>query len=153
LPVTVLVELRRVLKPGGILATRDAADQHFYPQSSDLDRLWVKNFGRVIYKDALEYEGPGKSMPALYRRAGFDVDNGKVVVGAGSKVVIGPESRKRYAWRTTGQLKKGDPFHQNWLDAGISEAEIAETVLAAQKWAETEDAWYVGVMCDMLGWK
>ncbi|ODM22633.1 hypothetical protein SI65_00222 [Aspergillus cristatus] len=34
-----LAEIRRILKPGGILPTRDAADQHFYPRSVDLERL------------------------------------------------------------------------------------------------------------------
>ncbi|BCR82812.1 uncharacterized protein ACHE_10214S [Aspergillus chevalieri] len=34
-----LAEIRRILKPGGILPTRDAADQQFYPRSVDPERL------------------------------------------------------------------------------------------------------------------
>jgi ubiquinone/menaquinone biosynthesis C-methylase UbiE len=43
LPLRTLAELLRVLKPGGILATRDGVGQHFYPRSLDLDLPWVRN--------------------------------------------------------------------------------------------------------------
>ncbi|KAI1081108.1 S-adenosyl-L-methionine-dependent methyltransferase [Whalleya microplaca] len=70
LPLRALTEIRRVLKPGGILATRDAAHQHFYPRSLDLDRLWVRNLGRVVSKGT-GGDPTGTIMPALSRRAGF----------------------------------------------------------------------------------
>lgn len=38
-PLQALAEIRRLLKAGGILATRDGAEQHFYPQSLEIDRL------------------------------------------------------------------------------------------------------------------
>jgi len=92
-------------------------------------------------------------MPALLRSAGFDADGGKVRIGAGSKVSSGPETRKWLAWRATGQLQQGDPLYQSWLDAGITEEEIQQTLLAVQEWAETEDAWFVALQCEMLAWK
>jgi len=109
LPRRALTEIRRVLKPGGIVATRDAAAQHFYPQHLDLDRLWVQNQRRVSLKrtpgaDA-DADPTAMSMPALFRSAGFDADGGRVRVGAGTTVFSGPETRKWLAWRSTGQLK------------------------------------------------
>jgi hypothetical protein len=65
----------------------------------------------------------------------------------------GPEVRKWLAWRAAGQLQQGDPFRQSWLDAGITEDEIQQTLLAVGKWAETEDAWYGALHCEMLAWK
>jgi hypothetical protein len=92
-------------------------------------------------------------MPALLRTSGFDADGGKVHVGAGTKVFSGPETRKWLAWRVAGHLKQGDPFRQNWLDAGITEDEIQETLRAVEKWAETEDAWFGALQCEVLAWK
>ncbi len=103
-----IAEMRRVLKPGGILASRDAAFQHFYPTKFDLDRLWVQNLGRALRQGGSEeVESAGASMPTLFRRAGFDTDGGKVRIGAGSTVYAGPETRKWLAWRAAGQLKPG----------------------------------------------
>lgn len=153
LPLKALVELRRVLKPDGILATRDGVAQHFYPQSLGLDRLWVQNLSRALHKGAPPADLTGTIMPALFRRAGFDADSGKVRCRAGSVVYADPEARKWLAWRGIGQLQPGDPFRQSWIDAGITEEEIEQTLAAVKKWAETEDAWYASLQCEMLAWK
>ena len=67
-----LAEMRRVLRPGGILATRDAAELHFYPRSYGPDRLWVGNMTKALgYGGSGETWLPGGSMPKLLRLAGF----------------------------------------------------------------------------------
>ncbi|KAK4234085.1 hypothetical protein C8A03DRAFT_38160 [Achaetomium macrosporum] len=154
LVVQALIEMRRVLKPGGILASREAAAQHFWPKSLDLDRLWVQNLGKAL-RPGVPNGGDtiGGIMPALVRIAGFDAGRGKVRVGAGTSLCAGLEARKWIAWRAAGQLKPGDPFRQSWLDAGITEDEIQETLLAVEKWVRTEDAWFAALHCETLAWK
>ncbi|KAI0534492.1 S-adenosyl-L-methionine-dependent methyltransferase [Xylaria digitata] len=154
LPRQALTEMRRVLKPGGIMASRTGASSVFYPKSLQLDRLWTQNLGKVLRQGAPDgVEDTWASIPAFYRSAGYDADGGKVQIGAGTMAVSGPESRKWLAWRVAGQLKPDDPFYQSWLDAGISKEEIQETVHAVNKWAETEDAWFAALQCEVLAWK
>ncbi|KAB8343282.1 hypothetical protein FH972_022869 [Carpinus fangiana] len=153
LPLKALAEIRRVLKPGGLLATRDATAQHFYPRSLDLDRLWVQNLTRVLHKGVADMDPTGPRMPSLLRLAGFDADGGKVHLGVGSTIFSGLETRKWLARRATGQLNQGDPFYQSWLDTGITNKEIQETLHAVARWVETEDAWYAALQCEMLAWK
>jgi hypothetical protein len=99
-----------------------------------------------------EADGVGPRLPALFREAGFDADGGKVHVGAGTTVFTGPEKRKWLAWRATGQLTQGDAFRQSWLDAGITEGEIQETLAAIKEWTDTQDAWFASLQCEMLAW-
>jgi ubiquinone/menaquinone biosynthesis C-methylase UbiE len=153
MPLKALTEMRRVLKPGGILATRDTIEQHFYPRSMDLDRLWVANFRRAVLKGNAATDLAPPAMPALFRRAGFDTDGGKVRIGTGSTVFTGADTRQWLAKRAESQLQPGDPLYQSWLEAGITEDEIRETLHASRTWAETEDAWYAALQCEMLAWK
>ncbi len=148
-----LWEMRRVLKPGGILATRDAAELRFYPLDYDLDRLWGRNMARALRDGDPDARLPGGEMPASYRQVGFDAGAGKLVVGAGTTVHSSRELRKWYVDGCLGRLSRGNVFRDSWLRVGISEAEIEETRQAMVRWAQDDDAWYVALQAEILGWK
>lgn len=154
LPLRGLKEACRVLKPGGILATCDAAAQHFFPRKCGLDRLWAGNQYKVLMhgtSNPPETDLTGAQMPALMRQAGLR----EIQTGVSTVFQDGREARQRLAARATAQLAKGggDAFRQSWLDAGISEEEVEETIKAANRWADMDYGWYAGLQCEILAWK
>ncbi|KAE8548125.1 hypothetical protein EYB25_009919 [Talaromyces marneffei] len=50
-------------------------------------------------------------------------------------------------------FEQGNEFRQSWPDADITEEVIQETLVAIEKWANAEDAWYAALKCEMLAWK
>lgn len=149
LPYKALKEMRRVLKPGGILATRDAAAQHFFPKHLELENLFTQNMLRGIGVS----DWPGPEMPALYRRVGFNTDGGKVIVGAGTTCHSSTEARRWWADGLTGRLKEGDRFRDSWISAGITEGEIEKCLQRLDEWADTQDAWYSVMQAEIVAWK
>jgi hypothetical protein len=107
----------------------------------------VGKFSRALRKGAPEkVYPPVTSMLALLRSAEFDVDGGATVSS-------GPDARKWLAQLGAGQLQNGEVFRQSWLDAGITEDETEQTLFAMSRWADTDDAWYAALQCEMLTWK
>lgn len=151
--LTALTEMRRVLKDGGILATRDAAELHFYPRQYNLDNLWAVNTRKAWSHGQAESDNgfPGGAMPGLIREAGFEANN--IHVGAGTTVHSGAEARKRYSEGNLGRLDEGDPFRQSWEKAGITLQEIEETKDAVKRWAADQDAWYVALQAEIVAKK
>ncbi|KKY37772.1 putative methyltransferasefamily protein [Diaporthe ampelina] len=148
-----LSEMRRVLKPGGIMASRDAAELHFYPRTYDLDRLWTGNMAKGFRHGEVGARLPGGDMPALFREAGFDAAAGKVKAGAGTTVHSGKGARDCFVAAGLGKLQPGDPFRESWHRVGITDEEIGEARHALKKWGEDDDAWYVALQAEILGWK
>ncbi|KAK9793117.1 putative Methyltransferase [Seiridium cardinale] len=151
--IRALSEMRRVLKPGGILASRDAAELHFYPRAYDLDRLWAGNMVKGLRNGESDACFPGGDMPALFQQAGFDAANGKVKIGAGTTVHSGTETRRWFVAASLGKLQPGDTFRDSWRRAGITDEVIEQTQQALVKWAEDDNAWYVALQAEILGWK
>ncbi|KAB5584914.1 S-adenosyl-L-methionine-dependent methyltransferase [Coniochaeta sp. 2T2.1] len=156
--VRALREMRRVLKPGGVLATRDAAEIHWYPARLGLDRTMTRRMLRGIGSEGW----PGGGLPAIVREAGFDVDadgsgpgvaGGKSRIGIGTTVHFGAEARTRFAEGFLGRLEEGDAYRKAWADAGITDSEVEESRAALTEWKATEDAWYLGIHTEILVWK
>ncbi|KAI6367752.1 hypothetical protein MCOR25_004828 [Pyricularia grisea] len=140
-----LSEMRRVLKKDGILATRTLADMQWYPRELDLNELVGARMNKAFATS--DYVGPW--MPALYRKVGFE----KIKVGAGTRVHATEEERRWLVGTFGGRLAPGETVRKSWIEAGISEEEVDNTRRVLETWENTEDAWYIGIQADILGWK
>ena len=144
-----LGEMRRIVKKGGILATRDAAELHCYPVNHKLDQLWTGNMIKALRDGTDDARWPGGDMPALFRQVGFE----KIKIGAGTTVHADEEVRRWFADAGLGKLKDGDTFRESWRGVGITDEEVERTREALKAWAADEDAWYAALQAEILGWK
>lgn len=73
-PVAALIELKRVLKPGGILGCREADHAAFawYPELTQLDR-WMEIYREVTSRNRAECNG-GRFLKAWNMKAGLQID-------------------------------------------------------------------------------
>lgn len=137
-PVTALAELRRVTRPGGIVAVRDSDYEGFrwFPESPDLDR-WL-----ALYLRAARANGgtpdAGRRLLAWAHEAGFE----DVTPGASTWLYATPEARTAWAATCAGRLTAG-PFaeqleREGWATAGEREA-LAD---GFRTWAEDPDGWF-----------
>lgn len=144
-----LKEMRRVLKPGGILSSRDICHMLYEPLQSETGVPFSEGICKAAGLDG--WTGP--KMAALYRGVGFDVDGGKVKAGGGSNVVFGRDATRAHAGSFAARLNKGETFRANWEKAGISEEEMDSLQKKLLQWGETEDAWLGLLQSEIVAWK
>ncbi|MGE3621893.1 MAG: methyltransferase domain-containing protein [Acidimicrobiia bacterium] len=139
-PVAALVEMRRVCRPGGVVAVRDADYAGFFwtPRPAGLDR-WIELYHPVARANGGEPDA-GRRLPTWARAAGFD----DVVVTGSCWVFAAPADRARWAGQWARRTAPGSRFAVQVLDRGLASlAEVAEVAGAWQVWAEAEDALFV----------
>lgn len=145
-PVAALVEMRRVLRPGGILAVRDSDYGAFVwaPELPELSR-WLELYHRVTERNGAEADA-GRHLFGWVQRAGF-VD---AVAGSATWTFADPESR---AWwsGTWSERVEHSAFAEQALAYGLADRdELAAIAGAWRRWADAPDGFFAVLHAEVL---
>jgi len=136
-PVEVLRELRRVVKPGGVVAARDVdyAGTIWYPQLPGLD-LWMRVYQRV-------HRGNGGEPDAGRRLKSWALEAGFATVETAASVWNFSDSTDREWWGSMWESRVlQSAFAGDALGSGAAtQAELEEISRAWRAWADAEDGW------------
>ncbi|KAI0753589.1 putative methyltransferase [Irpex lacteus] len=142
-PVKVLGEMRRVTKPGGVVAVRetDYAGMIWYPESAGMT-AWSETYDAVARANGGE-PNAGRRLLKWAREAGFDGGGGKVSCTASCWCYAGKEEREWWGGLWAERLVKSD-FAKTAVGSGKASLEgLQELSEAWKEWAKEEDAWFM----------
>jgi len=145
-PVDALVELRRVLRPGGIAAVRDSDYGAFTwaPADPVLDR-WLELYHQVTARNGAQADA-GRRLLGWVRAAGFD----DVVVTSSTWTFADPDSRAWWGglWADRVRLSA---FADQAREYKLSDdAELDAIADAWRRWAASADGFFAVLHAEVL---
>ncbi|WP_371405226.1 methyltransferase domain-containing protein [Kribbella sp. NBC_00662] len=134
-PVQALREMRRVCKPGGIVAVRDS-DYHgfvWYPELPELDE-WMALYQRMARANGGEPDA-GRRLLSWALAAGFE----NVEATTSTWAFTNPEDRAFWGGMWADRIRKSALADQA-RSSGVPEQELEAISQAWQRWTATPDA-------------
>ena len=137
-PVRALHEMRRVCRPGGVVAVResDYAGFTWFPQLPELDR-WLDVYRRVARSNDAEPDA-GRRLLSWARTAGFT----DVTAGSSTWCYATAEDRTWWGGLWADRMTQSDLGRQA-VDRDLATAEDLSAIAAGwRRWAEADDGWF-----------
>ena len=145
-PLRALAEVRRVLKPGGIIGIRDCdwGGRIYEPATPKLDR-WFELTVKIRQQNG---GNPflGRNLRRLLHEAGFVTTS----VGASTWSAGNMEEVRLCATFLKAQLQgfASTALEQGWMD----QTEVEGVVNEIESWANCPDAFYLDTYCEAIGY-
>jgi ubiquinone/menaquinone biosynthesis C-methylase UbiE len=148
-PVRALIEMRRVVKPGGIVAVRDSDYAAFtwYPADPRLDR-WLSLYHEIARANGGEPDA-GRHLLAWVRQAGFS----EVRPTASAWCFATPEDRAWWGGLWADRITTSAIAAQALRERRASAEELADLADAWRTWAAAEDGWLAILHSEMIAVK
>ncbi len=137
-PVRVLREMRRVCRPGGLVAVRESDYSAFawYPQLPELDR-WMAIYQRAARANDAEPDA-GRRLLSWAQAAGFT----DVAAGSSTWCFASDDDRAWWGGLWADRMVSSDLAGQA-VDQGLAtRAELEEVAAGWRAWAQAEDGWF-----------
>ncbi len=145
-PLAALTEMRRVLRRGGLLATRDADYGAFlwHPADVRLDR-WREIYTAVCARNGANADA-GRRLPSWVAAAGFDD-----LEGSSSNWTFADAASRGWWTGLWADRTLGSSFAEQALEYGLStRGELEQVAAGWREWGERPDGLFVVVHVEVL---
>jgi ubiquinone/menaquinone biosynthesis C-methylase UbiE len=145
-PVAALREMRRVTKPGGVVAARDS-DYAAFTWAPDTPRLteWNELYHRITAHNRAEADA-GRYLLGWAQRAGFT----DVVATSATWTFADPASRAWWGGLWADRIEQSSFAEQAVAYGYADRAELAAIAAAWRTWAEQPDGWFAVLHGEIL---